>query len=252
MKKLTLWLCGLVLASAVWAAPSADNMVAAAKGGDVETIQEGLAAGFDPNYKDRQGNSLLVHAAANSNASTVAVLLKGGADPMGRNKVGDDALNYGAIKGNLSIVKQMVAAGVPVNRKQGWQPLSYAVFGKNMDVFNYLMKQGADPNGNNPNQASALMFAAQLGQDDMVDRLLDAGADPTWTKGGDSAVDWALKAGNTDIAEKIMQAQAKVGFGRSAVLAEEYENPPEHELVTDAEKAMMPLSTSPQAPSTQK
>lgn len=246
MKRLTVWLCGLLLAVSALAAPSADNMVAAAKGGDADTVKEGLAAGFDPNYKDRQGNSLLVHAAANSNANVVAVLLKGGADPMGRNKVGDDALNYGAIKGNLSIVKQMVAAGVPVNRKQGWQPLSYAVYGKSLDVFNYLMDQGADPNANNPNTASALMIAAQQGQEEMVDRLLDAGADPTWTKGGDSAVDWALKAGNTDIAEKVMQAQAKVGFGRSSVLSEPYEDPPEHELVTDAEKAMMPLSSSPQ------
>ena len=67
----------------------------------------------------------MIHAAANSNADVVTVLLKGGADPMMQNKSGDDALNYGAIKGNLSIVKQMLAAGVPVNRKQGWQPLSY-------------------------------------------------------------------------------------------------------------------------------
>ena len=90
------------------------------------------------------------------------------------------------------------------------------------------------------------MIAAQQGQEEMVDRLLQAGADPTWTKGGDSAVDWALKTGNTDIAEKIMKAQAQVGFGRSEVLAEPYEDPPEHELVTDAEKAMMPLSATPQ------
>lgn len=83
MKKLMLWFCGVLLAASVWAAPSADSMVAAAKGGDVDTVKEGLAAGFDPNYKDRQGNSLLLHAAANSNANVVAVLLKGGADPMG-------------------------------------------------------------------------------------------------------------------------------------------------------------------------
>lgn len=224
MKTIVLWFCGVLMAASVWAAPNAENMVAAAKGGDAETVKEGLQAGFDPNYKDRQGNSLLIHAAANSNAEVVLVLLKGGADPMMRNKSGDDALNYGAIKGNLSIVQQMVKAGVPVNRKQGWQPLSYAVYGKSLDVFNYLMDQGADPNGNNPSQASALMIAAQQGQEEMADRLLKAGADPTWTKGGESAVDWALKTGNTDIAEKVMKAQAQVGFARSSVLAEKPED----------------------------
>lgn len=220
MKKIVVCLCTLLLSLSAWAMPAADNMVAAAKAGDADTVTEGLAAGFDPNYKDKQGNSLLVHAAANSNANVVTVLLKGGADPLGRNKVGDDALNYGAIKGNLSIVQQMLDAGVPVNRKQGWQPLSYAVYGKNLEVFDYLMAKGADVNGNNPSQASALMIAAQQGQEDMVDRLLAAGADPTWTKGGESAVDWALQNGNTDIADKVMKAQAKVGFGRSQVLAE--------------------------------
>ena len=229
MKKILLGLCVIFLSALAYAAPNGDNMVSAAKGGDAETIKEGLQAGFDPNYKDRQGNSLLIHAAANSNADVVTVLLKGGADPMMQNKSGDDALNYGAIKGNLSIVKQMLAAGVPVNRKQGWQPLSYAVYGKNLDVFNYLMNNGADPNGNNPSQASALMIAAQQGQEEMVDQLLKAGADPTWTKGGESAVDWALKTGNTDIAEKVMKAQAQVGFGRSSVLAEQDKDDDEEE-----------------------
>jgi len=240
MKNVLVALCGAILILAVWAAPAPDSMVAAAKNGDAETVREGLAAGFDPNYKDKQGNSLLVHAAANSNDNVVTVLLKGGADPLGRNKVGDDALNYGAIKGNLSIVRQMLDAGVPVNRKQGWQPLSYAVYGKNLEVFNYLMAKGADVNGNNPSQASALMIAAQQGQEEMVDRLLAAGADPTWTKGGESAVDWALQTGNTDIADKVMKAQAKVGFGRSQVLAE----PDPEEDADDADNTNTDASAS--------
>lgn len=225
MNKLIIWMCGCLIALGAIAAPTADDMVVAAKGGDAATVRDGLKSGFDPNYKDRQGNHLLLHAAANNNPEVVAVLLKGGADPGMRNKSGDDALNYGAIKGNLAVVQQLIKAGVPATRRQGWQPLSYAVFGKNMDVFNYLMDQGADPNGNNPSQASALMFAAQLGQEGMVDRLLKAGADPTWTKGNESAVDWALKEGNTEIADKIMKSQAKVGFSRSSILAEPAEAP---------------------------
>lgn len=208
----------LLISTVVLAAPTADDMVMAAKNNDAATIQEGLKAGFDPNYKDRQGNSLLIHAAANTSEAAADALLKGGADPALKNKSGDDALNYAAIKGSLPIVKSLIARGVPPTRPQGWQPLSYSVIGKQLAVFNFLMDKGADPNGNNPTQVSALMFAAQEGQEEMVDRLLAAGADPTWTKGGESAVDWAFKAQNTDIAEKIMKAQEKVGFGRSEVL----------------------------------
>lgn len=122
----------LLIHTLVWAAPTPDDMVMAAKNNDAATIQEGLKAGFDPNYKDRQGNSLLIHAAANSSEASADALLKGGADPVLRNKSGDDALNYAAIKGNLPLVKNLVARGVPVTRRQGWQPLSYAVVGKQL------------------------------------------------------------------------------------------------------------------------
>jgi len=201
-----------------WAAPTIDDMVMAAQKDDPATLREGLKSGFNPNYTDKDGNTLLIHAAANISPGATEVLLKGGADPLRRNKVGDDALNYAALKGSLPIVQSLVARGVPVTRRQGWQPLTYAVFSKQLPVFNFLLDQGAAPNAVNPNQATALMFAAEQGQEAMVDRLLAAGADPTWTRNGESAVDWALKTQNTDIADKIMKAQIQTGLARSEAL----------------------------------
>ena len=81
MKKALFALLWMASSAFALAAPSADDMVMAAKKDDAATIQEGLKAGFDPNYKDRQGNSLLIHAAANTSESAVDALLKGGADP---------------------------------------------------------------------------------------------------------------------------------------------------------------------------
>lgn len=224
MIKKTLCGCLLVLSQLVWAAPTIDDMVMAAKKDDPATLREGLKAGFNPNYADKDGNTLLIHAAANMSPAAAGVLLQGGADPALRNKVGDDALNYAALKGSLPIVQQLLARGVPVTRRQGWQPLTYAVFGKQLPVFNALIEKGAEPNAVNPNGATALMFAAEQGQEDMVDRLLAAGADPTWTRNGESAVDWALKTQNTDIAEKIMKAQAQVGLAHSEALKDPEED----------------------------
>ena len=224
MIKKTLCGCLLVLSQLVWAAPTIDDMVMAAKKDDPATLREGLKAGFNPNYADKDGNTLLIHAAANMSPAAAGVLLQGGANPALRNKVGDDALNYAALKGSLPIVQQLLARGVPVTRRQGWQPLTYAVFGKQLPVFNALMEKGAEPNAVNPNGATALMFAAEQGQEDMVDRLLAAGADPTWTRNGESAVDWALKTQNTDIAEKIMKAQAQVGLAHSEALKDPEED----------------------------
>ena len=224
MIKKTLCGCLLVLSQLVWAAPTIDDMVMAAKKDDPATLREGLKAGFNPNYADKDGNTLLIHAAANMSPAAAGVLLQGGADPALRNKVGDDALNYAALKGSLPIVQQLLARGVPVTRRQGWQPLTYAVFGKQLPDYNALMEKGAEPNAVNPNGATALMFAAEQGQEDMVDRLLAAGADPTWTRNGESAVDWALKTQNTDIAEKIMKAQAQDGLAHSEALKDPEED----------------------------
>lgn len=218
MIKKTLCACLFVLSQLAWAAPTIDDMVMAAKKDDPATLREGLKSGFNPNYADRDGNTLLIHAAANMSPAAADVLLKGGADPSLKNKVGDDALNYAALKGSLPIVQNLVARGVPVTRRQGWQPLTYAVFSKQLPVFSFLMDKGAEPNAVNPNHATALMFAAEQGQEEMVDRLLAAGADPTWTRNGESAVDWALKTQNTDIADKIMKAQASIGLARSEAL----------------------------------
>lgn len=153
MIKKTLCGCLLVLSQLVWAAPTIDDMVMAAKKDDPATLREGLKAGFNPNYADKDGNTLLIHAAANMSPAAAGVLLQGGADPALRNKVGDDALNYAALKGSLPIVQQLLARGVPVTRRQGWQPLTYAVFGKQLPVFNALMEKGAEPNAVNPNGA---------------------------------------------------------------------------------------------------
>ena len=57
--------CLLVASAWVYAAPTTDDMVMAAKKDDPATIREGLKAGFNPNYADRDGNTLLIHAAAN-------------------------------------------------------------------------------------------------------------------------------------------------------------------------------------------
>jgi ankyrin repeat protein len=234
----------MLLCQITWAAPTTDDMVMAAQKDDPATLREGLNSGFNPNYTDREGNTLLIHAAANMSPAATAVLLQGGADPLRRNKVGDDALNYAALKGSLPIVKDLVASGVPVTRRQGWQPLTYAVFSKQLPVFNYLMDKGAAPNAVNPNQATALMFAAELGQEEMVDRLLAAGADPTWTREGESAVDWALKTQNTDIAEKIMKAQAKIGLARSEALKDaDADSDPNPESVDSNTQQAEPVST---------
>ena len=226
-KTLIAWL--FAMTQLAWAAPTVDDMVMAAKKDDPATLREGLKSGFNPNYKDREGNTLLIHAAANSSPAAAALLLQGGADPALQNKVGDDALNYASLKGSLPIVQDLVAHGMPVTRRQGWQPLTYAVFGKHLSVFSFLMDQGAAPNAVNPNGATALMFAAEQGQEEMVDRLLAAGADPTWTRNGESAVDWALKSQNTDVAEKIMKAQAQIGLAHSEALKDSEDDPDDAE-----------------------
>lgn len=80
-----------------------------------------------------------------------------------------------------------------------WQVLERVDYPINMDQKNAelrrLLAEGADPNeSNGPDRITPLMRAATLGDTEMVQILLEAGADPTLSDiNGKTALDFATK-----------------------------------------------------------
>jgi cytohesin len=81
-------------------------------------------------------------------------------------------------KGDFSAVKASVAGGADVNYrgKFGNTPLGYSW--ADVEIMDFLLANGADPNGLSYEDGSPLALAAYETRSEAVDRLLRHGADP--------------------------------------------------------------------------
>lgn len=210
----TLWAPFLALCLAASAAlplpamaEALDDAIKAATLGDKSDLIDLLRRGVEVDSSDANGNTLLALAARQGNSELVTLLLKARANPAIANRYGEDALLLAAYHGHLAVVKQLVLAGVDINRAKGWTPLGYAAFQGREEVADYLLDQGADVNVALDNGTTPLMLAARNGHLGLVKLLLEYKADTTLRNdAGLSAKDWALRAKNTDIADLIDQA----------------------------------------------
>ncbi len=170
-----------------------------------------LKRGMDMNSVDRDGNTLLIQGIRRNMPEFVDYLVKNRARLNLRNKNGESALSIAAFIGQLPQVKLLVEAGAEVNI-YGWPPLAYAAYNGHLAVAEYLIKRGADVNGKAANGGTALFFAARFGHQPVVELLLKNNADPTIADDyGETAVDWALKGKNTDIADMLRAAGGRSG-----------------------------------------
>jgi hypothetical protein len=128
-----------------------------------------------------------------------------GADVNQVNKLGETALMHAAWKGNLGAVRWLLARGARVNSEaMQWSALHYAAFADHADVVDLLLEKGADVNARSPNGSSVLMMAVYEGREDMARRLLARGADTgVKNENGDGALEWAMKFDHTKIARMV-------------------------------------------------
>jgi ankyrin repeat protein len=129
----------LAAAQATTSLATAD-LLAAARTGQAERIDDALKRGADPNARDTQGSPALVLATASQSRAAVDVLLGAGADP----RLQDHT----------------------------WTPLLMAVLRDDRALVDRLLAAGAPPNAWDSRQVTPLMLAAGLGHEALVTRLL--------------------------------------------------------------------------------
>lgn len=128
---------------------SSTPLCVAASGGHVDIVRKLLDAKADVNKKE--GNPLLDVASCGGLDveicnQIVEILLAAGANPDVRDDAGSSALSY-AVQGRTKVLEMLVQAGADVNIR------------------------------NEPDNSTALMWAAHYGHEEMVDILIKAGAD---------------------------------------------------------------------------
>jgi len=185
------------------------TVMVAARSGYPEIVEQLLAKGGNVNTHAARGQTALMWAAAQQHPDAVKVLLAHGADLKARSEVwseveavpphglleynktiphgGETALLFAVRAGDLASLKLLVAAGADVNDADAWG-VSATVLAAHSDfpeLVEFLLDKGADPNMAAAG-FTALDDAIMHRDEKMVAALLDHGADPnaplrTWT-----------------------------------------------------------------------
>jgi cytohesin len=160
----------------------------------VRVVRVLIEAGAKVDVTDDSGDTLLQNAIWSESFRSIEVLIEAGADPNLVAEGAPAALHWAVAKGMGALVNQLLAAGADLNVSLPG--------GRDTGFFEGLAP-GATP----------LMIAARNGNLELVDRLLEAGAD--WTRKdatGDTAVDVASSAGRTEVLKRLEAVGAKVDY----------------------------------------
>jgi len=163
-----------------------EDVLEAARKGEVEAVRLLLAGGADVNIASGDGMTPLHWAAERGESEIARLLLAAGADVTAGTRIGAyTPLHLAAKRGRTGVSRLLIEAGAAVTAttESGVTPLHLAAAADGgEDVVAGLIEAGADVNavagaaGQTP-----LMFAASSGRTESTQRLLDAGADPAVT-----------------------------------------------------------------------
>jgi ankyrin repeat protein len=123
-----------------------EELVGAAKSGDVAEIERQIAAGADPNADAGHGPGHPLRAAAeNGHVAAIAALLKAGARVDGADSYGRTPLMFAAACGHTAAVDALVAAGADVHHADngGNTALHRASANGRLDAARVLLEAGA-------------------------------------------------------------------------------------------------------------
>ena len=184
-------------------------LMVASRSGYPAIVEELIAEGADVNARAARGQTALMWAVAQKHPQVVRVLLAHKADVKARSDVwtdtmavtphgylgynvavphgSDTALLFAARVGDLESAKLLVAAGANVNDMDAWgiTPVVFAAHSGFVDVLEFLLEKGADPNASKAG-FPALHIAVMRRDERMAGILLTRGADAnaplrTWT-----------------------------------------------------------------------
>ncbi len=115
--------------------------------------------------------------------------------------------------GNIEAALELIADGVDVNQPSvdGTTALHWAVYRKEVDLVERLLEQGANPDTSNDYYATPMTVAAVHGEFDIMKALLEAGGDPeSANQDGQTLLMAVTRTGHVDTAELLLEHGANV------------------------------------------
>ena len=179
-------------------------LTAAAKAGDLATVQICLEQGADKNEITNKGRTAMYYAAKTGHLKIVRLLLEHSADKEKSDNEGKTPLWIACRFGHLLVAQLLVEQGADVDKadRYGRNPLITASYNGDFKLVRYLLEQGADRDKAINEGFTSLHFAAQNGHCEIAKLLMVYGADlNARNKEGDMPID--MRYLNT---EEIQQA----------------------------------------------
>jgi ankyrin repeat protein len=180
----------------------------AANEGHAAAVQALLQTGADANKADTNGYAPLSRSAS---APIATMLIERGASVNAANTFGQTALSCAAQEGDADVVEALLKAGADANKADddGNAPLSGAA---SAPIAKMLIERGADVNATNNLGETALLTAALDDRADVVEALLQAGADVSKAaKNGCTPLTFA----NAPIAKMLIERGADVNVANT-------------------------------------
>ncbi len=186
----------------------------AAFNGKYEIVQLLIAAGADVNLaNDRTMTPLMFASIRKDNTAVIKQLLAAKVDVNARSQNGNNALMTAAINGATDAVGLLIESKADVNAKdnEGHTALMSAAR-SDLQMVNLLLAAGADVNvvSSPPGEVSALSMAVLANKPDVVQRLIEAGANVNRSVGEETPLDIAEKNKSTEIIALLKKAGAKL------------------------------------------
>jgi ankyrin repeat protein len=184
---------------------------AASVNGSAAMVGRLLQAGADPNRALPSGETALMAACRSGSAAAVEKLLAKGARVNVRATRGQTALMWAAAQKHPEVVELLIAHAADVHTRSDTWSQVMAVSPHGLPQYNRTIPHGGD---------TALMFAVRAGDLDSATLLVAAGANVNDTDaGGVSATALAAHAGFRDVVEFLLEQGADANLGGAGFTA---------------------------------
>lgn len=157
-----------------------DDIHSAAKRGDEEAVKSFISKGANVNAVNKDGTPVLCMAIKGGNIDVVKILLDAGADLSLQDPLLGTPLHVAAANGRTDIIELLLDRGANINAlsdRLNESPIWQAVRGRHAKAVKMLLNHGANPNNTWDDGSSLLHMAAGMGEEEIVNILIDAGID---------------------------------------------------------------------------